>query len=78
MLKIVIVMFPGGVRIVGWVDKYTLHPTGINRQETFEGIQVVTLDQEVFGDGIAVAEGWDRDQGAIRHLADCHDGLVLA
>jgi hypothetical protein len=71
-------MLPGSVRIVGRIDENTFHPTGINRQETFEGIQVITLDQEVFGAGVTVIEGRDRYQRAVGHGAGRLDGIILA
>ena len=40
-------MLEGGVRVVRRVDIDALHPPGIERQQRLEGLQVVTLNQDI-------------------------------
>lgn len=71
-------MLEGGLGVVGRVDEDALHPSGINRQQAFEGIQVVPLDEEIPGGGVAVIEGRLGYQGTIRHGTGRLDGFFLA
>jgi hypothetical protein len=55
MLHIVIVMLKGGASVIRRVYVDALYLPGIKWQQGFEGFEVVTLDHEVSGVGIAVA-----------------------
>ena len=47
MLQIVVVMLEGTLGVVGRVDKDALHLPGIKRQQCFQRIQVIALNQAV-------------------------------
>lgn len=65
MFEIVVVVPEGALGVVWWVDEDALHAPTVKRQQGFQRIKVVTLDQQVRG--IAVSVLGDRFQYAVRH-----------
>jgi len=50
-------MLEGAPGFVERIDEDALDPTSVNRQQALEGIQIVALDEEVIGGGVAMIEG---------------------
>ncbi len=56
MLKVIVVVLKGRACIVGRVDIDALHTSGVIRQQGLEGLEVVTLDEEVILRGFRIAD----------------------
>jgi hypothetical protein len=55
--------------VVGGVDVDTFDLAGVVRQECLEGKEVVALDEEISGVGLAGGEGWVGAQEVVWHLS---------
>jgi len=56
VLKVVIIVLEGATGIVGRIYENAFHASGIVRQQGFEGLEVVSLDEEVVLCGFKVAD----------------------
>ena len=50
-------MLKGTLRVVGWVNIDALHPAPVERQQAFQGQQIIALNQHIVSIGFAVALG---------------------
>ena len=57
MFQLIIIMLKGTLRVVGWINIDALHPAPVERQQGFQGQQVVALNQQIVGVGFAVGLG---------------------
>ena len=58
MLQIVIIMLKCGSCVVRWVDIDTLHLSGRFLFQCFEGEEVISVNQHIFGVRISIILGW--------------------
>lgn len=56
MLKIVVVMLEGAASVVGRINVDALHLSGIVREKSLEGVQIVALNEHVASVAVAVGQ----------------------
>ena len=71
-------MLEGAAGVVGRIDEDALDLSGIDRQQGLQGVEVVALNNHVFGGGVAIGEFGYGFEETVRNARGCGEVLVAS